>query len=596
MLGEFCSHHSNVVRGRACQEVSAESPGRIVKLLAEADNVVRACLKTMIAEGMPSDWNEAAHWSALRLNPPRAESEIPSVKSDSLSWSVEEQREIDRALEAVWQPIIETAPTPPSQVGPLTCSGVLADLVEHYCEQGIPYVIPHPARLYTAHPKWPRTTCEPLDERAEYYCERDVERHLRLWKDAAASKGLVQFEVPNDPDLYQPKHLDDWPLPLLSWHEEDSVIQDPSEETVTGNIVAKPNSTQVMDTEQNHRCTAEEKPTDPPSELPESVVSGLEREWSRLWRAFQHDVNVETDSLLHVLEAIHSRHVTERQRLTQAMADSGSTLKTIDDFVRTAGDVRVCPMYPRLRGFPLLTGEPLFRRSAPDGQMEQVAFKGWVYEVWDLWESRYRTQLKHSARGLPGAIRPRQQVLGDLRHIRNNLLHRGIAKRGEAASCEILQWFSEGERMQVQLRHVIDFLNQMGWLQLDSPVLVVEESKVSTWHINKGGVPEEPTPALVSVRPFVDLQQQDSRYRYGASVAFENMVFGTTPMGPEHEEPEAQARDRSHKWLNMTVDERGDLCVPELGTIPSAKLYRAYLTGEMQRGSGVWTPWVQFRK
>ena len=596
MLGEFCGHHAKVVRGHTPEGASVGSSDWIARLLADANNLVRACLKTMIAEGRPKDWNAAANRSALRQDPPRTESEIPSVKSDSLSWPVEEQSKIDQALEAGWKPIVEEAPLPPCHVGPSTVLGVLPEIAERHREEGIPYVVPHPARLYMAHPKWPKKVSEPLDDRARYYCEIDVERHLGLWRNAAARKGLVQFEVQNDANLYHPEFRDDWPQPLFSSHEEKASAPNPSHRTASGEVVSSRGSMKANDIDRVPRSAAEEKPTDPPSELPEPVVTGLEREWSRLWKAFQHDVNVQTDSLLYTLEAIHSKHLAERQRLIQAMAASGGAFKTLEDSLHTIGNGRAIPMYPRLRGFPLLTGEPLFRRSETDGPMEQTAFKGWVAEVYDLWESRYRTQLRHNTRELPGSIRPRQQVLGDMRHIRNNLLHNGIAKRGEAGSCEILQWFSEGERMHVRLRHVIDFLNQMGWLHQNSFTVIAEQGKASSWSIYKEGEPEEPTPALISVRPFVDPLGHDPRYRYAASIAFENLVFGAVPMGPENEETEVQAKNRTEKWLKMTVNEQGDLYIPGLATVPADELYWNALKGEQQLGPGLWSPPIQFRE
>ena len=596
MLGEFFARHSRVVRGRAFEEAGEEHLNRNAELLTDAVNVLRASLKIMIAEGRPKDWNQATKRSALRLDPPRAQSEIPSVKSDSLSWSVEEQNEIDRALEAVWRPIVEEAPPPPPHVGPSIVTGVLQECVRSCREQGTPYVIVHPARLYVAHPKWPRASSAPLDEHARYYCERDVGRHMRLWRDAAARKGLVRVEVPNDVEMYHPKCRDDWPRPLLSSHEDDSSSEHPSHQTVSGETLSSHDSMPPRDTDDRPRSGAEEISSDPPSALPESAVVGLAREWHLSWAAFQHDVNVATDSLFHLLDGIHVKHLAERQRLAQVMDASDGALKTLEDSMRAKGDDYPFSKYPKLRAFPEFRGEPMFMRTRPDGPMEQTVFKGWISEVWDLWESCYRTQLKHDNRRMPGAIRPRQQVLGDLRHIRNNLLHKGIAKRGEAANCETLRWFSEGERMHMRLQHIFDFLNQMGWLH-DNPSIFIEgQGQASRWRIDREGDAEESTPALVSVRPFVDPQQKDPRYRYGASVAFENGVFGTTPMGPEREETEAQAKDRTRKWMKMTVNERGDLYVPHLGTVPAVKLYRDHLKGEKLPGPGIPGPWVQFRE
>ena len=150
--------------------------------------------------------------------------------------------------------------------------------------------------------------------------------------------------------------------------------------------------------------------------------------------------------------------------------------------------------------------------------------------------------------------------------------------------------------MQVRLRHVIDFLNQMGWLIQDSPVFLAEQGKLSIWQIHKEGEPEDPTPALISVRPLLDLREPDLRYRYAASIAFENLVFGTIPMGPENEETEAQTTEMTDNWLKMTIDEHGDLHVPNVGTVSAAEFYWNCLRGERQQGPGIPSPWVHFRQ
>ena len=94
MLGDFLRHHSNIAHGQASAEPDAEEHERTAALLAGADDVLRASLKTMIAAGLPEDWSNATDRTAIRHNPPRTAAEIPSAKSDSLSWSVEEKREI----------------------------------------------------------------------------------------------------------------------------------------------------------------------------------------------------------------------------------------------------------------------------------------------------------------------------------------------------------------------------------------------------------------------------------------------------------------------------------------------------------------------
>lgn len=54
-------------------------------------------------------------------------------------------------------------------------------------------------------------------------------------------------------------------------------------------------------------------------------------------------------------------------------------------------------------------------------------------------------------------------------------------------------------------------------------------------------------------------------------------------------------KDRTSKWVQMTVDSKGDLSVPDLGTVPAAKLYLSHLKGERHLGPGAWSPAMQFR-
>ena len=190
----------------------------------------------------------------------------------------------------------------------------------------------------------------------------------------------------------------------------------------------------------------------------------------------------------------------------------------------------------------------------------------------------------------------RLEVLGDLKDIRNDLVHKGIARRGKAADCKILRWFTRDEEIQIRMRHVLDFLNQMGWLSESAASLVQDGGRSSSWHIDREGEIEKPTPQMISVRPVVDPLHQDSRYRYGVCVAFENGVFGATPMGPEREEMKAQAQTRMDRWMKTVVNGAGDLEIPDLGTVPAAELYADYLKGERGRGPGIWGPWVQFRE
>ena len=358
MLRRFLDRNREVLGGRGVAPRPGEDHDRDARLPVETETVTRTCLKTLVVDGWPARWSDATEPSALRLDPHRTASEIPSVKADSLSWSVEDQREIDRALEAVWKTVIEEAPLPPNP-SPTTVPELDPKLIERYRHRGIPYVVTHPARLYSAHPKWPRTASEPLDERTAYYCERDVVRHTRLWREAALNKGLVQVEAPTDPNLYHPKDRDTWQEPLLSSHEDNLGVGAGDRRTTTGNAPDTQASKAVDADDDRYPPGAEDECVAPPSDPPHAVAAGLEREWPRLWEEFRHDVNVRTNSLLYLLESIHSRHLAERWRLGRAKAGSADAVATLKEASLVLGADGSFPTYPKLRAFPVLTGEPL---------------------------------------------------------------------------------------------------------------------------------------------------------------------------------------------------------------------------------------------
>ena len=103
--------------------------------------------------------------------------------------------------------------------------------------------------------------------------------------------------------------------------------------------------------------------------------------------------------------------------------------------------------------------------------MEQVAFKGWIEEVFFLWESQYRNQLRDVILSPQGrkALRPQNDVIGDLRRIRNDLIHSGKASQQWTGKCEILKWFQPDECIILGMRHVIDLLNQLEGTSKNSP-------------------------------------------------------------------------------------------------------------------------------
>ena len=211
LLKDFYDRRSAIVHGSTSDGLTWAEEGDLATLTVDIENVARSSLKDMISQGRPQNWERSKDLRLIRHDPPRRETEIPSVKSDSMSWTVAEQTEIDRTLEAVWKPEVDSAPPQPLDAVSTMYSGVKAEEIERCRQQGIPYVVSVPIRLYWAHPKWPKRKGDPVDDRTRYYCARDVERHLRRWQEAAAEKKMCQFTLePEGPTTYLPKSFDMW--------------------------------------------------------------------------------------------------------------------------------------------------------------------------------------------------------------------------------------------------------------------------------------------------------------------------------------------------------------------------------------------------
>ena len=213
LLKKFYDDRSYIVHGNISKSLTGKRKREHIRgaLFAKIDDVVRASLKIMISKGIPREWDESKDPTSIRHDPPRTVTEIPSVKSDSLSWTVAEQNEIDRALKAVWKPTIDNAPEPEPSARFRIYHGVHHARIKQFEKQEIYYIIVIPALLYMAHPKWLERANEPLDDHTRYYCERDVERHLENWQEAAIAKKVYQFNLPlENSTIYLPKHFDFW--------------------------------------------------------------------------------------------------------------------------------------------------------------------------------------------------------------------------------------------------------------------------------------------------------------------------------------------------------------------------------------------------
>ena len=222
-LKELYETRRNIIHGNTANSIGRWPDAESSKMLAEAQNILRACLKSMVATGIPDDWERSKDHRSIWRDPPRPPSEIPFTKSDSLSWSVEDQRQIDSALRTTWRSSLNRVePLPANQSPTISVGGINEALIEQYRRGRRSFEIPNPAILYTAHPRWPKTPEDDLSERSRYYCHQDITRHMLEWQEAARTKNVQQYWIEDNmalhrshnPDLYHPKNSGLWPVPL----------------------------------------------------------------------------------------------------------------------------------------------------------------------------------------------------------------------------------------------------------------------------------------------------------------------------------------------------------------------------------------------
>lgn len=253
------------------------------------------------------------------------------------------------------------------------------------------------------------------------------------------------------------------------------------------------------------------------------------------------------------------------------------------------------PGLPGICLSPCINQVPDDELYGPTGAAAQMAFTGWIAEVFAIWENPYRKELKDSLG--PGAIPPEMNAFGDLRHIRNDLLHNNAtASADHCGKCTTLRWFAPGEPMVFAVRHALDFLNQTGVLSLRGFAYDEESScQFSTYHDPDTLLNWRPAPKLVSVRTLDDGRDEDSPWK-GVTVVFDNGLFGNVPFLFSDERHWASCGDAG-------IDCDGNLVFASGDRVGSTELYRNVVMGLQSSGDGseqprrpVAGPAIRFRR
>ena len=179
-----------------------------------------------------------------------------------------------------------------------------------------------------------------------------------------------------------------------------------------------------------------------------------EQDPGSVFRSFIYEVNKATASLMYLLQGMESVRDSELPRYNQ---EPPTSKPSFCNFPKLSG----IGVSPTLTGFDFDLNDFLAR----NGETEQLAFKGWVEQVYNcIWDSDHRNKLQDSLEGC-GIIPPEADPIGDFRRIRNDLIHKhGLASTKNSGKCKVLTWFKPGESIILGMRHVFDFLNQMGMM------------------------------------------------------------------------------------------------------------------------------------
>jgi hypothetical protein len=105
----------------------------------------------------------------------------------------------------------------------------------------------------------------------------------------------------------------------------------------------------------------------------------------------------------------------------------------------------------------------LLWQVAQDGPAETHLGQQWIAYVYDGWQEVFRPRLAACHGCGKGDLR--YPVLGDLRHLRNDVVHaRGVATAANTGRCVVLgHWFAVGEVIRLRDEHFVEFRALLPW-------------------------------------------------------------------------------------------------------------------------------------
>ncbi len=313
-----------------------------------------------------------------------------------------------------------------------------------------------------------------------------------------------------------------------------------------------------------------------------------QRKRGLFWHEFLYEINRATASLMYLLQGMESVRKTELAPYNGINPEHRQVAASFPKLSYV--DVPLCVSGP---GFDL---NDVLRR---EGDAEQLAYKGWVEQVYFLWESRFRNEMNEGLQG-PDTIRPEGDTIGDFRLIRNDLIHNnGVASVEYSGRCKVLKWFKPGERIILGMHHALDFLNQMGFMTKSPGFL--SHGPNAGWTVfpnDEAVLRNRDVPQLVSLRTSMGEEREDGSSWHALHVVFENGVFTNIPL--DYQNDGSSIAERIEFVAKTRIDSDGNLRFANGLIKDRVSIYREAVYTLLGKGPkidlSVWGPWFRFRR
>jgi hypothetical protein len=163
------------------------------------------------------------------------------------------------------------------------------------------------------------------------------------------------------------------------------------------------------------------------------------------------------------LTAAHGFSVMGLERLPAYVATIPKHSMNQDPLILVGDNPTDSPKTPHYAGWRL---SEVINQVKRNGPVETRLGHLWIVTLYALWEEKYRPRLA-AARGRSSADE-KYDLWGDLRHLRNDVVHHGgIATTENTGRCVLLRhWFQTGDIIRLKSRHFDEFLRLIPWKDL----------------------------------------------------------------------------------------------------------------------------------